>query len=95
MNFRDVSEFVDYLAIHPSEAHAIYWRCSGGSPACVMAFFNEDGSAILGISCVEEEAERWLTELRVFTEMKMGCVLFEQPPPDSYSAFRSLCDRLA
>lgn len=86
-HFRRAQELVEHLASHPSEPYGVYWRNLGAGPAFAMAFFTADGAIILGLSCLEGEAKAWLTELQSFAGSKSGCILFEQPPPDSASAF--------
>jgi hypothetical protein len=85
--FRRAAELVEHLAAHPYEPHGIYWRNLGAGPAFAMAFFTTDGAILLGLSCVEGEAEAWLKELRTFAGAESGCIMFEQPPPDSADEF--------
>ena len=57
-----------------------------------MAFFTTDGAILLGLSCFEGEAWVRLKELRSFAGAKSGCILFEQPPPDSAAEFGRMID---
>jgi hypothetical protein len=86
-HFRRAEELVEHLAAHPSESYGVYWRNLGAGPAFAMAFFTTDGAIILGLACLEGEAEARLTELQSFAGSKSGCILFEQPPPDSAAEF--------
>ena len=88
--FRRAEDLVEYLVDHPSEPYGIYWRNLGEGPALAMVFFTTDGAILLGLSCLEADAEAGLTQLRSFAGAESGCILFEQPPPDSAAEFRRM-----
>jgi hypothetical protein len=88
--FRRDTELVAYCVAHTSEPHSMYWRRLGaGDPAHVMVFFTPDEGLILGLSVVAE-SDHWLAKLLAFAGSDVGCVLFEDPPPDTARDFRAL-----
>jgi hypothetical protein len=90
--FRRDADLVAYCVTHPCEPHSMYWRRLGdGDPARVMAFFTPDEGLILGLSVVAE-SDQWLVELLAFAGSDVGCMLFEDPPPNTAKEFRALAE---
>ena len=85
-----VEAVVRFCAIHLKEKQSIYCRNLSKGPAHVMVFFNVDGSVIWGLS-VSKDARRWLTKLRQHSGSQLGCVTFEEPPPETADDFRTWC----
>jgi len=90
--FGRAADVIAFLADHPDEPYSLYWRnTAADGPAFVMTFFTTDGAIILGLSCAEEQAEHWLSELKAFAKANVGSRAFEQPPPETTVEFLRLC----
>lgn len=56
-----------------------------------MLFFTRDGGMIAGLAARGVEPGMLLRELAERVGGEFGVAVFEEPPPDTSSAFRSLC----
>ncbi len=93
--FDRANEVIAYCVSHVTEPQSIYWRCLRDSdPAHAMVFFTTDGALLLGLAVVTDE-DQWLKDLQAFAGSNVGCVLFEEAPPDSAEEFRRLVSRAA
>jgi hypothetical protein len=88
--FDRANEVIEYCVSHLTEPQSIYWRCLRESgPAHAMVFFTTDGALLLGLSVITDE-DQWLKDLKAFAGSNVGCVLFEEAPPDSAEEFRRI-----
>ena len=87
--FQTASELLQYLANHPEEHHAIYWRSVDQSVAeRAMVFPTDDGAVIFGLSCpTESVAECVLLQMKALLASDVGCIRFEMPAPRSSAEF--------
>jgi hypothetical protein len=93
--FHSAGELIAHCLANQQEPHQVYWRCpDGGDPAHAMVFFTEDGGLILGLSVSEGAGPRWLAQMHACAGSTVGCVLLEEPPPDTVAGFLALAASL-
>jgi hypothetical protein len=74
--FQTASELLQYLAKHPEQHHAIYWRAiEQGIAEHAMVFPTKDGAIIFGLSCATEDlAVQALSEMKTFLASDVGSI---------------------
>ena len=90
--FTKAIELMRYCEKHEEVSHAIYWFNNlDEDPKDAMVFYTDDGKMILGLSIEDESREQeWLVKLKSFSKSDQGCILYENPPPESSKEFLKL-----
>jgi hypothetical protein len=104
LTFDSLADLIDYLSEDGTEEYYISWYNSDQSgPEIGLVAFTRDGGAIAGLrfsmESVASEVLRvippvvvnTLREMGEFTASKFGCVLKEEPPPDTVEEFVEIC----
>jgi hypothetical protein len=97
--FKSADDLLDYLADHPKEEHAIYWRNEQtGDVRGAMCFPTNDGQMILGLYCLTKHPDTSIED-NVFSELKKFCrseiryVTYEENPQRNSAAFMTRCGK--
>jgi hypothetical protein len=87
--FSDADSLMDYMEVHPTVPHSIYWRSRKESDSTqVNVHYTNYGAMVLGVACpADTKEDQLLAVLKREFDAQYGYIAYESPPPESEVEF--------